>query len=652
MPFENVAETVVKRNSAMATTSKAASAAKKPALPFHDYRGYQQMGGWWISLEEAKANGMGEEWWTEIEQPGSKPVVIPQWAMVQPNKKSSYAKKKESPGKQHKKYKTPKPIWWYENGNMYLGPWTTIRNGKGGRVSHLENGMGVTLKANGNCCVGEYRNGFVDGWGRSFWLENSLAWKQNVNKEEAQIKELRTVAVQANYSDTDNNSGREEHHTTQGASVLVGLPYEYHGKFLRNCKHCPAGKVTLKDGTKRVGPWLDDIAIIFKRHSDTFILPDYEHRTRANWWTDHSECDSIPMDTPRSRKRNRQQCIPISTSTTVAIAAAPAAAKVVALDRKNAPISTVRNYDDDNSSSSAVIVNMDDDPPTRQTSTEASRNGKSLGVSAKTNDSMNDTCSSSRKKVNNLRTETSYRDNHKSGDSKETNDNRSTRGRRKRNGRQDKSAGVEQQQQQQNDDDTTTDIAGMDATVIDADAVVPDEAPSSSTTTAPITATVVDPNAVVPDEAHSSSTTMTATATTPPMTVCMYPDAYLSESEERDFPMHTAVKFGADDFVDEELEKITRRKRSGSDSANDGNGNSESESHTSTYVSAINAVDSKGRTALDLAALTGQLDLVEKLRKTEGSRFLFRAGPRMMIIAKKRSKNVTDYLKQVSDGVE
>lgn len=72
----------------------------------------------------------------------------------------------------------------------------------------------------------------------------------------------------------------------------------------------------------------------------------------------------------------------------------------------------------------------------------------------------------------------------------------------------------------------------------------------------------------------------------------------------------------------------------------------------STYMSAINAIDSKGRTALDLAALTGQLDLVEKLRKTEGSRFLFGSGPRMMIIAKKRSKNVTAYLEQVTEGVE
>jgi len=500
MPFENVAETVLKRNSAMATFAATSATKNSAALPFHDHRGHQRMGGWWISLEQAKANGMGEEWWTEIEQPGSKHVAVPRWA-VQPNKSSSYAKKKESLEKKHKQ---TKPIWCYQNGNMYLGAWTTMRNGTGGRILHLEHGMGVTFKPNGNCCVGEFRNGFVDGWGRSFWLENSLAWKQNVNKEEYQIKELRTVVVQANddNNDTDNGGGREEHRTTHGASAWVGLPYEYHGKFVRNCKHCPAGKVTLKDGTKRVGPWLDDIAVIYKRYSDTHIAPDYENRTRANWWTEHSKCDLIPMDTPHSRKRNRQQCYPRGTSSAVA---APVAARVVALPRKNAPTSTVRD------NGSVVNVNANDDPATplqlralpRRTSPKASRNGKSLGVSAKSNNSMNG--SSIHKKVNNLRVETSYRNNGKSDDSKESNGNRSPRDRRKHNRSQDKSAGVEQHQQHQNDA-TTTAIADMDAAVIDVNAVVPDEAPSSSKrtrTTAPMSDTFVDADAVVPDEAPS-----------------------------------------------------------------------------------------------------------------------------------------------------
>jgi ankyrin repeat protein len=64
----------------------------------------------------------------------------------------------------------------------------------------------------------------------------------------------------------------------------------------------------------------------------------------------------------------------------------------------------------------------------------------------------------------------------------------------------------------------------------------------------------------------------------------------------------------------------------------------------------INKVDSMGRTALDLAALTGQLDLVKRLEDA-GGEFHYKNGPRMVAIANQRSKDVLEYLEEVRNIV-
>lgn len=64
---------------------------------------------------------------------------------------------------------------------------------------------------------------------------------------------------------------------------------------------------------------------------------------------------------------------------------------------------------------------------------------------------------------------------------------------------------------------------------------------------------------------------------------------------------------------------------------------------------ALNKVDSEGRSAVDLAALTGQTELMQVL-EDEGVRFT-KAKARMRVTAKKRSKNVEDYKRCIEESI-
>jgi ankyrin repeat protein len=65
----------------------------------------------------------------------------------------------------------------------------------------------------------------------------------------------------------------------------------------------------------------------------------------------------------------------------------------------------------------------------------------------------------------------------------------------------------------------------------------------------------------------------------------------------------------------------------------------------------INVVDSKGRTALDLAALTGQMELL-CLIENKGGQFKFKNASRMKAIASKRAPHSAAFIKHVCDHVE
>jgi ankyrin repeat protein len=111
------------------------------------------------------------------------------------------------------------------------------------------------------------------------------------------------------------------------------------------------------------------------------------------------------------------------------------------------------------------------------------------------------------------------------------------------------------------------------------------------------------------------------------------PDAVLSEHEEDNFRLHSAVKFGYMRFVEREIQNANNTK--------DGD-----EISNNNIMRRINKVDYMGRTALDLAALTGQLDLVKRLEDA-GGEFHYKNGPRMVAIANQRSKDVVEYLQEV-----
>jgi len=127
----------------------------------------------------------------------------------------------------------------------------------------------------------------------------------------------------------------------------------------------------------------------------------------------------------------------------------------------------------------------------------------------------------------------------------------------------------------------------------------------------------------------TTATTAASAETAKPETACggqfdTYRDAALTEQEEEEFPLHACVKFGFLDFLEEELQKDS---------------------------TVVNAVDSHGRTALDLAALTGQLILVARLRQAGGI-FQYKNGPRMVALANNRSKEMEKYLKNIRKSVE
>ena len=107
----------------------------------------------------------------------------------------------------------------------------------------------------------------------------------------------------------------------------------------------------------------------------------------------------------------------------------------------------------------------------------------------------------------------------------------------------------------------------------------------------------------------------------------IYKDAILVEEDEVKYDLHAAVKYG-----DKELLQDALALANGEDTA-------------------VNIKDSNGRTPLDLAALTGQLDLMALLRE-HGGRFEFKSGARMRAVARRRSEFVTTYLQLVENELD
>lgn len=177
----------------------------------HNYDGLRgrtpPMNGWWITKEEAVEKA-GEPWWK-----------LPLCQKVQCVQHDPTGPK-------------DKPIWMYANGDMYLGPW---KKGPLQTEVLMEHGFGAVYyhapaMRRGNVYVGTRRYSQLQGKGESCWLESCEAWDKN-------------------HSPRSMISG--------SPTSRKGVPFCYKGYFLNGGHNDVRAVVTLKDGTRRMGPWRD-----------------------------------------------------------------------------------------------------------------------------------------------------------------------------------------------------------------------------------------------------------------------------------------------------------------------------------------------------------------------------------------------------------
>jgi len=121
-----------------------------------------------------------------------------------------------------------------------------------------------------------------------------------------------------------------------------------------------------------------------------------------------------------------------------------------------------------------------------------------------------------------------------------------------------------------------------------------------------------------PSVSNSSEGTCT------PMSDPVFPDALLSDDDEEEFPLHCAVKYGDLEVIKDVLQETPNEEDR-------------------------NALDSNGRTAIDLAALTGQLNVL-KLLAANGCKHK-KPRARMIAMCKKRQGLAKKYLEQVEESL-
>jgi ankyrin repeat protein len=123
---------------------------------------------------------------------------------------------------------------------------------------------------------------------------------------------------------------------------------------------------------------------------------------------------------------------------------------------------------------------------------------------------------------------------------------------------------------------------------------------------------------------QSSARRRGAMPSTPDVLREIYPDARLSEDDEDELVLHASVKFGDIDLIKDQLMELS--------------------------VEELNGIDSCGRTAMDLAALTGQTEVVNML-ESKGGKFSYKRRGPMLALARLRSLYVPQYLKLVEEEV-
>lgn len=132
----------------------------------------------------------------------------------------------------------------------------------------------------------------------------------------------------------------------------------------------------------------------------------------------------------------------------------------------------------------------------------------------------------------------------------------------------------------------------------------------------------IEVDAKAPAQATSQAPTQAtaqATSQATSQATAMFNDAMLSVAEEAVLPLHAAVKYSDRELLEERIQQVQAN---------------------------INVVDSQGRTAMDMAALTGQIELMN-LIKNNGGECKLQDLIRMRAIARARADYAENYRAQI-----
>ena len=199
----------------------------RPKRKCDGVRGVSSTKGWWISLEESKERACGKEtWWIDSSRNTFFGCDEAKWKLCCPIDVVSGMLLDHKRGGKH--------VWLCSNKDMCLGEWRL-----GSKGEFVEHGVGVKCNFNdlfkGKIQLGEWSEGRLNGFGKSYWLATSPSWQRNSHAK-SQIKAV---------DDFDKKKNR-------------GIPFVYVGNFVDGMMCDDYGAAIIKCGKLRKGCWLND----------------------------------------------------------------------------------------------------------------------------------------------------------------------------------------------------------------------------------------------------------------------------------------------------------------------------------------------------------------------------------------------------------
>ena len=226
-------------------------------------RGDNGQEGHWLTLDEALAETLGQEAWWEIAELKGRRVEVKQHDPNGP---------------------IDKPIFRWSNGDMYLGSWGASQDPQ--KPWPVEEGFGVfyfnypnAIRGRLNICE-NIQQGFLNGYGKELWLDDAPSWKRNsINRNFPHIRK--------------SMEGRDGYR-----------PFIYEGKFRMDQKHDRKGKVILKNGICRVGPWENDKHVgKWISHQLVDVFNPFEQRIEPRKEPEKATEEDSSVELEHSKKR-------------------------------------------------------------------------------------------------------------------------------------------------------------------------------------------------------------------------------------------------------------------------------------------------------------------------------------------------------------